>query len=406
MSRTAFQLVLIVSCAHALVHVFEISLPSVEQLIGDEFQVGKERTGLLGTVWRVPFGLGALLAGWLADRYGAKRLLVIYLLGCMGAAVLAGMADSLEAVFIAMLTMGCFASIYHPAGLSLISRHTTSHDRGRALGWHGIFGSIGVSGGPFLAALAFQTARVSWRQYYFLLAVPAAIVAALLQFGLRDAAASVTDCRDESGTDPDGERARWVHYGVLVTVGVLGGLVYAVFMHFLPRYLSDVGVLPSGLPTETSRNVLTGCVFGWGIAGQYLAGRLARPDRLEWLLAAILLGNVPMLMLMAVATGPMKLVAACLLALVHFMNQPVYNSLIAHYVPALRRSTGYGFSNMLCFGIGGLGPAFAGLTKTDFATYGSLAIVALLAGSVALGLVCLSRTESSAGKKPNHEFHG
>ena len=40
MSRTTFQLVLLVSCAHAMVHVYEQSLPSVEQMIGEDFGVG------------------------------------------------------------------------------------------------------------------------------------------------------------------------------------------------------------------------------------------------------------------------------------------------------------------------------------------------------------------------------
>ena len=40
MTRTAFRLVLLVSCAHALVHAFELALPSVEQMIGEEL-VGK-----------------------------------------------------------------------------------------------------------------------------------------------------------------------------------------------------------------------------------------------------------------------------------------------------------------------------------------------------------------------------
>ena len=77
MTPATFRLVLIISCAHAMVHTFEHALPAVEQMIGEEFEVGTDRTGALGTVWRLPFGLGAMLAGWLADRYGAKRLLIV-----------------------------------------------------------------------------------------------------------------------------------------------------------------------------------------------------------------------------------------------------------------------------------------------------------------------------------------
>ena len=84
MTRTAFRLILLVSCAHALVHVFELALPSVEQMIGTDL-VGKTAaenkaaTGTLGMAWRLPFGLLAMVAGWMADRYGSRRLLVVYL---------------------------------------------------------------------------------------------------------------------------------------------------------------------------------------------------------------------------------------------------------------------------------------------------------------------------------------
>ena len=67
MSPATFRLVLLISCAHALVHTFELALPSVEQMIGADFHVDRQQTGMLGTTWRLPFGFGALLAGWLAD---------------------------------------------------------------------------------------------------------------------------------------------------------------------------------------------------------------------------------------------------------------------------------------------------------------------------------------------------
>ena len=104
-------------------------------------------------------------------------------------------------------------------------------------------------------------------------------------------------------------------------------------------------------------------------------------------MALILFANVPPLGWMSLADGRARLWAACTLALVHFMNQPVYNSLIAEYVPRARRSLGYGFSNTLCFGIGGLGPTCAGFVNDDFRTYGGLAVLAAIAGLLALLLV-------------------
>ncbi len=60
MNRTTLRLVLIVSCAHALVHIFELALPSVEMGIADDYGIGTHMTGLLSTCWRLPWGIGAL----------------------------------------------------------------------------------------------------------------------------------------------------------------------------------------------------------------------------------------------------------------------------------------------------------------------------------------------------------
>lgn len=386
MNRATFRLVMLVSFAHALVHVFELSLPSVELMIGDEFEVGRDRTGMLGTVWRLPFGLGALLAGWLADRIGSKRMLLVYLGGCSATALLAFWAPSLAILFVVMFGMGCFASIYHPAGLALISTETTAVNRPAALGWHGILGSLGIAAAPFMAAAVFHTGAVTWRQYYVLLVIPAVIIFGLLLFYLkrpdRPAQPAVQSTRKPT---TQGE-ARWGPFFFLVLIGTTTGFTYAAFTHFLPRYLHEADMTPAGLSPESFRNYLAALVLLFAAVGQGVAGKIARPGRLEALLAMILFGIVPPLIWMALAEGQARLWAACLMSLILFMNQPVYNSLIAEYVPRERRSLGYGFSNTLCFGIGGFGPTYAGLMN-DRWTYGGLAVIAAITGLLALALV-------------------
>ena len=124
MTRTAFRLILLVSCAHAMVHIYELSLPSFEQLIAAEFHVDENNRmmGLLANCWRLPYGLGALGAGWLVDRFGSKPLLIVYLVGCAATAAAASVIHELGVLFLAMFAMGSFASIYHPAGLAYISQ--------------------------------------------------------------------------------------------------------------------------------------------------------------------------------------------------------------------------------------------------------------------------------------------
>lgn len=395
MSGTTFRLILLVSCAHALVHIFELALPSVEQMIGAEFHVGTRETGLLGTVWRIPFGVGAVFTGWLVDQYGSKRLLLIYLAGCAATCLLAGVSRSFNSVSLAMLLMGCFASIYHPAGLALISHETTPETRGAALGWHGIFGSIGIAGAPFLAGIVFSSGEVTWREYYLALSVPGLALMIILAWRLKESrpAASTTDATQSTSRIQKIDQGDAQRYAILLTTGVLSGFIYAAFMHFLPRYLDDAGISFANVSAEGMRNRLAALVLSCGIVGQSVAGRLARPGRLEWGLTLVLVANVPLLLWMAFATSHARVAATCVLALVHFMNQPFYNSLIAQYVTARRRSLGYGFSNMVCFSIGGLGPTFAGYAPTDEWTYGGLAIVAALGAGIALFLAMSQRQD-------------
>ncbi len=395
MTRTAFRLILLVSCAHALVHVFELALPSVEQMIGDDFGASKATTGALGMAWRLPFGLLAMAAGWLADRYGSRRLLIIYLLGCLTTAIIAALSRDLGTLFVAMFAMGCFASIYHPAGLSLISRVTTPETRGRALGWHGILGSIGITAAPLGAGLLFGTGWLGWRGYYGLLVVPAAVVAGLLLLSIRRVGSTRDELSDANRVAGEGGTFRVGPYALLVGSGAMSGFVYGAFLHFLQRYLDGANLRPPSIPPESFRNYLAAVTLLFAVAGQAIAGRLARPGRLEWLQVAILAASMPCLVWMAFAEGWGRLAATCSFALIHFMTQPVYNSLIAQLVPARRRSTGYGFSNMICFGLGGLGPFIIGQSIDNRVIYGGLAGVVALSALLAAGLWWMTRTRAA-----------
>ncbi len=405
MTRTAFRLILLVSCAHALVHVFELALPSVEQMIGEDL-VGKTAaenkaaTGTLGMAWRLPFGLLAMVAGWMADRYGSRRLLIVYLGGCIITAIAAANSHSMPPLFISMLVMGCFASIYHPAGLSLISRVTTPETRGRALGWHGIFGSIGITAAPMGAAMLFGTGWLGWRGYYMALCVPAVVIALLVLVSIRRVS-STREPDSQAGpvSEENGPFQRGP-YMLLVTSGALSGFVYGAFLHFLQRYLDGAGIRPESVSAESFRNLLAAVTLSFAVGGQWLAGRLARPGRLEWLQVAILAASAPCLVLMGLATGWFCLVSACSFAFIHFMTQPVYNSLIAQLVPSRHRSTGYGFSNMICFGIGGLGPLIVGQSTDNLLIYCGLAAVVGLSTLLAAILWWCTRGASSDAPTP------
>ncbi len=392
MSPATLRLVLLVSCAHALVHVYELSFPSVEMLIAAEYfpdnaDQGKRVMGYMGSTWRLPFGMGALLAGWLVDKYGAKWLLVGYLLGCAATSVAAWASPDLAILFVTMFAMGSFASIYHPAGLSLISRETRPQDRTRALGYHGILGSLGIASAPLLAGLVLEF--LDWRQYYLVLAIPGTLLGLLMALFLVEHHRVAAKANRAAGlpepTTTD-EPSNWNGFFVLTVSGVLTGLAYAALVNFLPRYLEGIDLGFTATNPRSMKNYLAGGVLLVGVAGQYLAGKIGRVDKLERQLAVVLFATLPLLIAMGFAEGVQRIWAVGAVSFVLFMQQPLYNSLIAQYVPLRRRSLGYGFSNTVSFGIGGLGATYAGLFTDDRIIYGSLGGFVFLAGVVALWL--------------------
>ena len=85
--------VLTTTCmSHALIHIYELSVPALLWLIQSEFGTDDLQMGTIATVYALLFGMGALPAGFLVDRLGSKPLLVLCLWG--GSLSLIGMALS------------------------------------------------------------------------------------------------------------------------------------------------------------------------------------------------------------------------------------------------------------------------------------------------------------------------
>jgi len=113
-------------------------------------------------------------------------------------------------------------------------------------------------------------------------------------------------------------------------------------------------------------NLFATMVLLIGMVGQYMGGHYSdrrRKTRLYLLFNAV---SLPFLFLVGLTPGTLVLVVAALFALFHFANQPVENSLIAHYTPSRLRSRGYGLKFFLTFGLGAFASGFSGYVVDRF----------------------------------------
>ncbi len=383
-------IILLISAAHATVHLLEQSVASVEQVVSVDFDLSLKESSWLGLALRLPYGLGAIIAGLLADRFGEKRILVLYLLGaalvCFGFSA----ATNASMVYMLLVGLGTCASMYHPAGLAILANSTTPATRARALGIHGVFGSLGIASAPFLAGLVLSVRAGAWKEYYLLLGGVSAALGVLLIWLLNPAPVAVAAPSEKSDTQHDPHQFQWLPYLLLVTSTAISGLIYGGVLHFLPRYLEESGAF-QGLTDSSSTsagNYAAAFALACGAFGQWTAGRIAVARILPIQLALVYGSNAPFLIWMAWADGSMRLIAAGIWTFFHFMNQPLYNALVAEFMSVGRRSFGFGFSNMMGFGVGAVGPYLVAqhdATPQGYTDgYLFLAVAALVAGVVPL----------------------
>src|SRR5262249_19776138 len=97
----------------------------------------------LGTASFVAFGVFSLPAGWLADRWSRRNMMVLFYAGCGASLMAAGLAPNLMALACALLALGVFAAIYHPVRTSMLIAQASM--RGRSLALNGVCGNFGAA---------------------------------------------------------------------------------------------------------------------------------------------------------------------------------------------------------------------------------------------------------------------
>lgn len=380
---------------HATFHLYELAIPVFVVAWLDDFGVSPAIMGLVVGLGYGLVGVGSLPAGILSDRVPARLLVLVSVLGMSGAFLTLSVAPNERVVAASLAVWGAAASIYHPAGLALLSRATAA--RGEAFALHGAAGNVGTVLGPLLAAVGLTL--YDWRLVaagFVVAPVIGVLVSSRFSF---DVAAG--DDREEAGPTASGlgtlqSDARALFTGGFVGVFVvvlLYGIYYRGVLTFLPEILAGLPVFApvelAGATVEPGQYAYAGLLV-IGIGGQYIGGRLSDTHDTLWLLVAAfsVLVAASLSFPAAAAAGVAPLLAVCVVfGFVVYFIAPVYQATIADRVDPDRRGLSYGVTYLGMFGVGALG---AGLAGWLLSTTGTAGLFATLAGVIGLaGLVAM-----------------
>jgi len=394
------KLLAVAVVSHAIVHICELSFPALQIMVAAEIlhnPAAYQKLGFAYFVATLVFGAMALPAGFLVDRIGQRRVLILFLFGAAASMILVGTAQSYLMLVLSLGLMGGFIGLYHPAGASLLSLATRK--QGAAMGIHGVGGNFGLAISPLLASgLA---AWLGWRLAFAGLGLLPlfcglwVLVDRSIKVELK-AAPEDTDNLDRP--DP---KLFLLPLLVLFLMATLNGMCYRGFSAFLPAFFKlkiPAGTIPlvSGLVQAGSFTTL---VLIAGMVSQFLGGKLADRFVKEKVFTAIFLLCAPFLFLLSRLEGIALLLSATAFAFLYFANQPVSNALLPNYVPRLMRGRLYGWFFFANFGAGSVMSWIAGTVAEKFSLaiiFEILAAIAALTGILGFLLVRVSRPD----KKP------
>ncbi len=155
--RRDAKVLALVGTGHFFSHFYLIVLPPLFPLLQAELAVGYAALGLLLSLPNLATMVLQTPVGFLVDRFGARRLLVLGLAIMSGAVALAGLAPGYSALLVLMVLVGVGNSVFHPADYAILAGRIDPRRLGRAFSLHTFAGHFGWAVAPgivvFLATL-------------------------------------------------------------------------------------------------------------------------------------------------------------------------------------------------------------------------------------------------------------
>lgn len=337
---------------HTYTHLFMLLYPTVVLALEHEMGLSYGELLTLSVPGAVLFGVGALPAGWLGDRWSSQGMLTIFFLGMGASAVLTGLASTPLTIALGLAAIGLFASIYHPVGMALLVQHTRR--RGRALGINGVFGAAGTGLAAVVAGGLIDL--IDWRAAFIVPGLVALLTGAGYALCWRmvpvaPPEAEAGDSKHRAGERLDRRTAQRL-IGVLVVSMVCSALIYQVVSIAMPKMFA---VRLEGLVSGTSAiGTLVTAVFLVGGAAQLVGGWLADRFPMKQVYLAAFVFQVPVLLLAASLTQVPFVAVAMVMVFLNVVGLPVENTMIARYTPERLRATAYGAKFVLAIGVSAL----------------------------------------------------
>ena len=367
--------VLAAACSIHFIHdgfsdILYVLLP----LWAGEFRLALAQVGIIRTAYSGGMALFQIPAGFLAERWGERRVLAVGTAVTAAGFVVAGWAGGFAALLLVLLVAGLGSGVQHSLSSSIVSKAYETGPRRAALGTYNFSGDLGKVAVP--AALAVGVTVVGWRTSvaaYGVIGLAAALALPLVLARLETGGAPPADEASAPGMGEWGIRDGR-GFRALASIGMIDNATRTAFLTFLPFVLIGKGLSVAGVGGALA------LVFAGGAAGKFVCGLAA--ERVGVIRTVILTEAATTLGILAVVASSQPVALAILLPLGVALNgtSSVLYGTVADLVVPERRSRAYGLYYTLTIGASSAAPAVWGVVGD---------LVGAGATLVAIGLVVL-----------------
>jgi MFS family permease len=281
----------------------------------------------------IAFGAGSLLTGWLGDRWSRRHMMVIFFVGIGASMISVGFVQTPLQLGAALLSIGIFASIYHPVGTAMIVSYADK--LGREMGLNGVWGNLGVASSALATGVIGQ--YLGWRWAF--------IIPGIVTILIGIAFASTVVHEDRTGTRQAAAQARVAKQDMWRVILALLIVVIAISTTFnavtvaLPKLfaerLADLTKSPALL------GVIAACVYVFGAMTQYTIGKLLDRHSLKTVALPLSFVLAPLLYLAATLSDLPLILASIGIVMGAFGQVTVNDAMVGKYTSEEWRSRAY-----------------------------------------------------------------
>ncbi|MBC8072933.1 MAG: MFS transporter [Deltaproteobacteria bacterium] len=178
--RGALAMLVVLTAINFVNYIDRYVVSAVAELIGTEFALEDDVTGLVGSAFMIAYTVVAPLAGWLGDRVQRRRIVAVSVAAWSLATLGSAWAPDVETLLLMRALVGIGEAGYATVAPSMIADLFHPAQRGRKLSWFYLAIPLGSALGYLVGGAVGEP--YGWRAAFMVASVPGLVLAVVAWF--------------------------------------------------------------------------------------------------------------------------------------------------------------------------------------------------------------------------------